>query len=178
MNARTASLHSSLALSLVLLTACGPDVAGQAELRHAAEAFVPEDAADKSLAPDMPWVQISFDVRRPWLKFAVDEERLNRAELDGWKVCRPQTTEWRASEDFVATPPSYRRIRTYVLYRDGISVQIIGMYERPLESVGLEGEGEQPVQQGFVIARNATAKEARQVAENFRLSCEARVEEK
>ena len=143
-------------------------------LRSAAEAFVPQDAVERTVAPDMPWVQISFNVRRPWLEFAFDEHRIGEAKAEGWGLCQPVSSEWEGYEDRAVTPPSYRRVRTYVLYRDGVALQLIGIYDVPLEAMGLGKRDEKPVQQGIVIARRATAKEALQIAANFQLSCDLR----
>lgn len=172
MNARTARFHLSLVFIVALLPACSRNTPGEAAIREVAEAFVPQDATEKVLAPDTPWVQISFNVRRPWLEFAVDEKRINRAKLEGWDLCRPATAEWAGHEDVVVASASYRRLRTYVLYREGVLVQLLGMYDSPLESVGLEGEAEPAIQQGFVIAKKATEKDALRMAADFKLSCD------
>jgi len=44
--------------------------------------------------PDLPWVQISFNVRRPWLMFAVDEHGITEAKRAGWQVCHSTNGDW------------------------------------------------------------------------------------
>ena len=171
------SLYSWVAACAALLAGCNHDTSGRTTLRQAAEAFVPQDASERIVAPNLPWVQISFNIRRPWLQFAFDENRIKEAKLAGWGLCRPANAEWDGYEDHAATPPNYRRLRTYVLYKDGVLLQLIGIYDTPLETMGLGKRDEKPVQQGIVIARRTTPKEALQMAANFQLSCDMRAED-
>jgi hypothetical protein len=167
------SFHFAAIAFLVLLVGCTHDVSGQAALRKIAEAFVPPDATEEIVAPNLPWLQISFNVRRPWLQFAFDERRIKDAQLGGWKLCRPTTEEWEGYEDHAVTPPNYRQLRTYILYKDGVSIQFFGMYNRPLNSLGAGSRDDTPIQQGIIIARKETTPEALQMAENFHLYCDA-----
>jgi hypothetical protein len=170
MSSRTAALWAlTLAVALV-----GCSLKTNEALLPSAEMFVPQDAMEKVVTSDLPWTQISFQVRRPWLKFAVDEDRISQAKIEGWGLCRPMSTDWDGYEDYAVTPPRYRRLRTYVLYRDGVLLQLIGIYDTPLETMGPGKSGEKPVQQGVVIVRKATAKEALQTAADFHLSCDLR----
>jgi hypothetical protein len=171
MKIRNGNLHWIAAFA-ALLAGCNHDTSGKAALREAADAFVPPDAAARVVAPDLPWVQITFNVRRPWLEFAVNEKRINQAKVEGWRLCRPTSAEWDGYEDHAVTPPIYRRLRTYVLYKDGILLQLFGIYDKPLETMGLGKRDDEPVQQGIVLASKSTAKEALQMAENFQLSCD------
>jgi hypothetical protein len=166
-------LVGAMAVLAVLLVSCNADGPRRNALRQTAETFVPQDASDKRVVTDLPWVQISFVVRRPWLVFAVDEHRIAEANNAGWRLCRPVSADWEGYEDDTVTPSTYRRQRIYVLYKDGISVQLIGLYDRvPGTNVQL-GNGETPIQQGIVIARATTQREALQTAANFKLACEA-----
>lgn len=166
-------IHLLTIMFVALIVGCTHDVPGQVELRKVAEQFVPPDASETMVAPSLPWLQISFNVRRPWLEFAFDENRIRDAQLAGWKLCRPTTGEWEGYEDRAVTPPNYRRQRTYLLYKDGVSMQFFGTYDTPLNSSGTSNRDEKPVQQGILIARRETTSEALQMAANFHLSCDA-----
>lgn len=158
-------LRVAAAAVTAALGACNQHApAAQAPLAQAAESFVPLDAMERQLAPNLPWVQISFNVRRPWLQFAIDEQRIQQAQSEGWELCRPASAEWEGYEDATGPSLTYKRLRTYVLYREGVLIQLIGMYQSP-------GGAQQPIQQGVVIAREATKEEARQMAGNFQLTC-------
>jgi hypothetical protein len=161
------------AVWVALVTGCTQDMSGQGELRKTAEQFVPSDADERIVAPDLPWLQISFNVRRPWLQFAFDENRIKDAQRSGWRLCRPTTSEWEGYEDRAVTPPSYRRQRTYLLYKDGSSIQLLGMYNTPLNELGPGNGSEKPVQQGILIAKKENLSEALLMAANFHLSCDA-----
>jgi hypothetical protein len=169
-------LYAWIAVLAGLLAGCDHSASAQTTLRQTAEEFVPQDASEKVVAPDLPWVQISFKVLRPWLVFAVDERRISEAKLAGWALCQPASAEWNGYEDHATTPPNYRRLRTYVLYRDGVLLQLIGIYDTPIDTMGLGKRDEKPVQQGFVIARTATPNEVFQTAKNFDLSCDMQAE--
>jgi hypothetical protein len=166
-------IHLLTIMFVVLIVGCTRDVSGQVELRKVAEEFVPPDASETIVAPGLPWLQISFNVRRPWLQFAFDENRIRGAQLTGWKLCRPATGEWEGYEDRTATPPNYRRQRTYLLYKDGVSIQFFGTYDTPLNTLGTGKSNEKPVQQGILIAKREPTSEALQMAANFQLSCDA-----
>jgi len=157
-------------LFVALIVGCTQDVSGRAELRNDAEQFVPPDATQKTVAPGLPWVQISFNVRRPWLQFAFDENRIRNAQLAGWKLCQPLTDKWEGYEDRAVTPAKYRRQRTYLLYKDGVSMQFFGLYDTPLNTAG--NRDEFPVQLGIIVARKEKKSEALQIAQNFHLSCD------
>jgi hypothetical protein len=73
-------------LMLLWAAACSRDGGQDAVLREAASGLVPDDAADKTTASGLPWVQISFTVRRPPLEFAIDEARLGEAASKGWSL--------------------------------------------------------------------------------------------
>jgi hypothetical protein len=156
----------------VLLVSCNDDVSRRETLRQTAETFVPQDASDTRVVPDLSWVQISFNARRPWLVFAVNEHRIAEAKSAGWRLCRPTNADWEGYEDDTVTPPTYRRLRTYLLYKDGISLQLIGIYDRVPGTSAPLGADEKPLQQGIVIARRATQQEALQTAANFKLACD------
>jgi hypothetical protein len=162
----------SRALLFVLaccLAGCG--ATHEDSLVPSAQDFVPSDATDKRVTTE-PSTQIAFKVRRPWLQFAVDERRIEQAKADGWKICRPRTAEWVGYEDASVTPPIYRRHRTYVLSRDGVLIQLFGIYDNPIDSIAGGNTAEQPpVQQGIVIASRATAAKVEQTANDFHLSC-------
>jgi hypothetical protein len=158
---------------VALVTGCSQNMSGQVELRKTAEQFVPSDADERIVAPDLPWLQISFNVRVPWLQFAFDENRIKDAQRSGWRLCQPTTSEWESYEDRSVTPPSYRRQRTYILYKDGSSIQFFGMYNTPVNESGPGNSNEKPVQQGILIAKKETLSEALQMAASFHLSCDA-----
>jgi hypothetical protein len=165
-----------MAVLVAVLHGCNHDGSEQTTLRQAAESFVPQDAADRTVAPDLPWVQISFNVRRPWLQFAIDEKRIFRAKAEGWALCQATSSEWDGYQDFAVTPPRYTRLKTYILYRDGVMLTLIGRYDRPIAELPLGKRDERPIQQGFVIARKATEKEGMEAAANMRLSCDRHVQ--
>jgi len=152
--------------TLLLLTACSEQGLHRtnAQLREAAEAFVPADATDKLVAPGIPWVQLSFNVRRPWLEFAVDENRIARARSEGWRVCGPAKSEWESYWDEGTTPPRYERHKMVVLYKAGTMLTLIGMYDGPEEN--------QPIQQGVVISQSLSEKAARAEAAKMLMKCE------
>jgi hypothetical protein len=148
-----------------------------APLIQAASQFVPQDALDKLNTSGLPWVQIDFNVRRKPLRFAFSDSQLNQALSDRWTVCRPKTAEWTAFQDVIVTPSRYVQRRTYVLFRNGVLIVLMGNYSSANEATSikkLEDQGEMPVQHGVVIARNANDHEARAVAESQALSCDDR----
>jgi hypothetical protein len=95
-------------------------VRGRAALQQAAEEFIPEDAQNRIIAPNLPWVQLSFDVRRPWQQFAMDERRIFDAQRKGWMLCTG--SGWQEYEDSAATPSVYVEQKFYVLYKDGVEL--------------------------------------------------------
>jgi hypothetical protein len=143
----------------------------RATLQRTAEAFVPSDAEDLIVAPGLPWLQISFRVHRPWLEFAFDEKHLEHARTEGWMLCKSPSADWVGYEDYAVKPPQYTRQKMYVLYRDGISLTIIGMVFTPLEAVPLAPREPNPLQQGFVSGLNASEQQALQTASDLKLSC-------
>lgn len=176
MNART---MVALALLLVLAVAGSWFWAtlhggqyNQATLQRTAEAFVPSDAEDLIVAPGLPWLQISFRVRRRWLDYAFDEKRLERARAEGWMLCKPSGADWEGYEDYAVKPPQYTRQKIYVLYRDGISLTFIGMYFTAVEGGARAPREERPTQQGIVSGVHATREQALQTASKFQLSCD------
>src|SRR5690242_20099155 len=74
---------------IAVLGGCNHAAPAPTMLRQTAEEFVPQDASEKVVAPDLSWVQISFKVRRPWLVFAIDERRIREAKQAGWALCQP-----------------------------------------------------------------------------------------
>jgi hypothetical protein len=138
----------------------------QATLREYARTFtfIPLDATEAVVALDIPWVQISFDVRREPFEFAVGTMRLAQAKEEGWAVCEPKTTEWVGYRDATVTPNRYKQAREYVLYEDGVLITLLATYESAREATSVKkgiGKTERPDQHGVVIARNSTEKLAR-----------------
>src|SRR5690349_21398075 len=103
---KTGYLYAWIAAFAGVLVGCDDAARAQTALRQTAEDFVPQDAAERVVAPDLPWVQISFKVRRPWLVFAVDERRIREAKLAGWALCQPPNSEWNGYEDHAAPAPN------------------------------------------------------------------------
>jgi hypothetical protein len=162
-------------LMLLWAAACSRDGRQDAVLSEHASGFVPNDAADKVTASGLPWVQISFTVRRPPLEFAIDEARLSEAASKGWSLCRPSTTEWEGYADATVTPPRYTQHRIYVLHKDGILIMLTGLYYSDSEQDSVTKRpksAEMPVQQVYVIARKATTEEALEAAAAQGLSCD------
>lgn len=177
MIAWTPTVAILVAASAALLGACTQDGSDptKASLRQHAEKFVPQDAVERIVEPELPWVQISFTVRRPPLEFAVDESRLAQARADGWALCQPTTSEWEGFEDARVTPVRYRQERVFVLYKGGVQITLLGIYDSPSKEVSVrkrEGQTETPIQRGYVIARKATEEEALAAAAAHGLSCE------
>lgn len=167
----------SCLVGAIFTMACASDQAlpNKLELQDAANMFIPHDATEKVLAPDIPWVQISFNVRREPLEFAVSVEELSRAAADGWILCKPQTFEWMGFNDFSVTPNRYTKQRTYLLYKDGILITLLGMYHYASESSSVEADDRQtdmPIQHGVVIARNVAKEESLATANSQGLVCD------
>lgn len=154
-----------------LLNACnnGDSEVSKANLEAYANYFMPEDAADVAIAPDLPWLQRSFNVSRGPLEFAVSTEKLSRAKADGWMLCEPSNPEWTGFDDATLTPPRHTQQKAYVLYKGGVLVVLTGKYYIDVES------GSAPTakmnQHGMVIVRNGTDREAQETAGSFNLTC-------
>jgi hypothetical protein len=148
--------------------------ADNSKLREIADSFVPEDSSDVTVAPGIPWVQVSFNVFRGPLEFAVDTKRFARAKAEGWKLCQQSTQEWTGYEDATVAPKRYTQQKAYVLYKEGVLVLLVGQYHSDREDLAIKAGSastEKPMQHGTVIARDSTDEEAKEVAESFGLSC-------
>lgn len=162
---------------VAVVAACGGDAveADRANLEERARSFVPEDASEIRVAPGIPWVQVDFDVRRDPLEFAVSNDRMVRAQEEGWTLCQPLTSDWSEFEDTSVNPRLYRQEKLYALYKDGVSITLVGMYQSDSRSSLVRpgaAQGEEPIQRGVVIARNSTDSEALTMANALRLSCD------
>ena len=137
-----------------------------------ASKFVPGDASDKIIPTEIPWVQISFKVHRPPLELAIDVDRLPYAKNNGWMICRPKTDAWVSYLDETVAPPQYVQTRTYMLYRDGVGVTLVGRYMSASEdaSVRKEGSGTR-TQDGIVIAGVSTKSDFLARASSQGLEC-------
>jgi hypothetical protein len=141
-------------------------------LEEYANYFVPADASDLVTAPDIPWVQKSFDVTRKPFEFAVTAETLARAKSDGWTLCQQLDPEWTSYQDATLTPPRYTKQRAYVLHKDSALVVLVGKYDSDTEFVqGSAGPTEKMTQHGMVIVRSATEAEVQETVDSFKLSC-------
>jgi hypothetical protein len=164
-------------VGVVLSMGCARDTVAvnRDELRARASEFVPADASRKVDASGIPWVQISFDVQREPLDFAVTEDRLAKAKSDGWMLCEPKSAEWSGYYDATTTPPNrYKQIREYMLYRAGVVITLVGTYESDSESTSVKkvpGQTTKPTQHGFVIAHASSEKDAFDFAAKQGLSC-------
>jgi hypothetical protein len=163
------------ALMVLSGNACTRDGGRDFVLREHASEFVPDDAADKVTASDLPWVQISFTVRRPPLEFAIDEGRLRDAVAKGWSLCRPRTTEWEGYADATVTPAGYMQHRVYILHKDGILIMLTGLYRSTSEQAAVgkrTDEADMPIQQVIVTARRAPIEEVAAMAAAQGLFCD------
>jgi hypothetical protein len=157
----------------ILLAAC-PGPRKGPPLAEVANQFIPIDAEQKTTATGIPWLQISFNVQREPFDFGIDESTLRRAVADGWKLCEPTKAEWTGYMDMSTQPAQYTQTRTYVLYRDGVLVTLIGMYNSPNEAASVrkhEGVGDRPLQQDFVIVSHASEHESLETAAKHNLRC-------
>jgi hypothetical protein len=157
-----------------LFAGCAKVAQKDASLAEYAGQFIPTDATNKVTAPGIPWEQVSFDVTRAPLEFAVNESRLHQAAADGWKLCEPATSEWTGFTDMSVAPARYTQTRTYVLYRQGVLIVLIGTYYSASEAVAVrprDDQAEKPVQHVVVISRQATEKEALETAAHQNLRC-------
>ncbi len=165
--ARIASAAMCMALSCACTNSAGES--SKANLEEHANYFLPEDATDVVTAPELPWLQKSFNVSREPLEFAVSVEKLNHAMSEGWKLCEPSDREWKEFDDATFTPPRHTRQRVYVLSKDGVLAVLIGMYYTEID-----GRSQAQVkmnQHGILIVRNATEQEAQETAQSFNLKC-------
>lgn len=160
----------------LLVAACtSGDASRDQELLEVANAFVPKDAAAKWIAPGIPWVQISFDVQRDPLEFAINADVLTQAKTNGWMLCEPRTPEWTGYDDFTVTPSRYTQHRKYMVHKDGVLITLLGVYYSASESTSVrkvDGRTDRPIQHGVVIARPASEEEAREAANSQLLSCD------
>ena len=176
MSLRNIGLATLCALA-ALFSGCTKVAQKDASLSEYANQFVPADATQRMTAPGIPWEQVSYDVLREPLEFAIAEPRLRQATADGWKLCEPATSEWTGYTDMSVTPARYTQARTYVLYRDGVQIMLMGMYYSASEAASVkkhDGQADKPVQHGVVIARRASEKEALETAAQQNLHCGGR----
>jgi len=171
----------SLATAALCTGACSNRSAelSRARLEGYASEFVPQDATGRKTEPGIPWVQLSFTVRRAPLEFPIDANRLLQATADGWTLCQPMPSEWTSYLDMSVTPARYRQTRTYVLYREGVLLLLVGMYDGDSEATAVKRGGnrmEMPVQHVAVVARPSSAPESREVAARQNLTCGKRAE--
>lgn len=156
---------------IALLSACAGEM-GRNALEEHADYFVPADASNVVTAPDIPWVQKSFNVSRTPSEFAVSEDKLVRAKSDGWTLCQQLNPEWTSYHDTTLTPPRYTKQRAYVLHKEGALVVLVGKYYSDMEFVQESGgPTKKMTQHGMVIVRNATDPEVQETVDSFKLSC-------
>jgi hypothetical protein len=145
------------------------------KLIETASQFVPQDASDRFIAPQIPWVQISFNVQRPPLQFAIDEGKLTYAKESGWIICRPKTDDWVGYLDLTMGRHEYVQTRTYMLYQHGVMITLVGRYlsvgEEASVRKGDVGSGTR-TQDGMVIAGGSTEGDFRDRAASQSLECE------
>lgn len=158
-----------VAACTAFVSACTEGVDNEALEEHA-DYFVPADATDIVVAPDIPWVQKSFNVSRAPSEFAVSADKLNRATSDGWRLCQPSSPEWASHYDATLTPPRHTKQRTYVLYKNGVLVVLAGTHYDTNENTAAAAQ--KMTQHGMVIVRQGTDREAQETADSFKLSCE------
>jgi len=106
-------------------------------------------------------------------------QSLLQATADGWTLCQPMPSEWTSYLDMSVTPARYRQTRTYVLYREGVLLLLVGMYDGDSEATAVKRGGnrmEMPVQHVAVVARPSSAPESREVAARQNLTCGKRAE--
>ena len=156
---------------IALLCAC-TEKPGNDALEEYANYFVPADASEIVTAPDLPWIQRSFDVKRTPFEFAVSAETLTRAKSDGWTLCEQSDPQWTEYQDATLAPPRYTRQRAYVLHKGSALVVLVGKYYsdtafRPDDA----GTTEKKTQHGMVIVRNASDPEVQETVDSFKLSC-------
>ena len=169
-----------MCILIIALTAmimgCERERSAPDTLQQLAETFVPSDAAEKIVAPDLPWLQISFRVRRPGLDFAFDEKRIERARAEGWTVCQAIGPQWEGYQDYAVTPRRHTRLRSYILYRSGTSLTLMGIYDSPIDELPLAQREDRPMQQGILIAKNEAERHAIEAAANLKLKCDTKTQ--
>jgi hypothetical protein len=167
---------AAVVLSILLFGGCSqkaipPD---RDKLIATASQFVPRDASDKIIPTEIPWVQISFKVQRPPLELAIDVDKLPYAKNNGWMICRPKTEAWVSYLDETMAPPQYVQTRTYMLYRDGVGVTLVGRYVSASEDASARkddvGSGTR-TQDGIVIAGVSTKSDFSARASSQGLEC-------
>ncbi|HKQ29893.1 MAG TPA: hypothetical protein VJS66_01300, partial [Burkholderiales bacterium] len=128
---------------------------------------------DVHRAPDIPWVQISFNVRRKKFEFATSEKKLAEAQSGGWMVCRPRNATWTIFIDGMTVPNRRVHERVLLLYRNGALITLVGRYyDLELSTSRDNPASVAPVQHGAVIARMVSESELRGSIDTLRLSCE------
>ena len=175
--ATSGASRTALVVLVSLIAACdtGVGVSTRATLEETARSLVPEDATDSQSVSDAPWVQIDFDVRREPLVFAINADRLARAQDDGRTLCQPPTPTWTEFMDARVTPSRYRQERLYVLFKGGVLITLIGAYESdgPRNAVRKDPNQEaRPIQHGTVKAQSAGETDAVAIVDALRLSCD------
>ena len=163
---------SMVCLLALLSVACHEKITKD-KLSKIADEFVPPDALDKSLAPLIPWVQISFKVHRPALQF--DDSKISHAQKHGWMTCRPQTDAWAGYVDTQGVPPGrYVQMRSYMLYRQGVVIAVVAQYSNESEAAAVKKgapASEAPAQNGMIIAGSSTEQQFRDRAASQGLVC-------
>jgi hypothetical protein len=145
-----------------------------AQLREYANSFVPADAQDRIVAPDVPWAQISFRVRPLPLQFPFRREELARARANGWTVCEPADPGWTGYDDMRTTPSHYTQTRTAVLYNGSALAILSAWYVTESEAKAIKGDrqyAEPPIQQAVVVVRPSTTAEAVEFARSQEVYC-------
>jgi hypothetical protein len=156
---------------IALLCACTGKT-DKAALEEYANYFVPADASEIVTAPDLPWIQRSFDVERTPSEFAVSADTLTRAKSDGWTLCEQSDPQWTEYQDATLAPPRYMRQRAYVLHKGSTLVVLVGKYYSDSAfSSDAAATTEKKTQHGMVIVRNASDPEVQETVDSFKLSC-------
>lgn len=173
------SSHMKRLVSVVAVLALGTGCADMkkttpdASLREAASRFVPPDARNLFEAPDLPWIQLSFEVTRAPTEFGIGLDQLEGAQRDGWLLCERNTPDWAGFDDMRQEPMRYVTERAYMLHTDGILMVVIGRHEHETEGAWkTESErGTAIVQNVFITAHRANEQEARAQAADLGLQC-------
>jgi hypothetical protein len=145
------------------------------QLIESASRFVPQDASDRFIAPQIPWVQISFNVKRPPLQFAIDQGTLASAKEKGWTICKPKTDEWVGYLDLANGRNEYIQTRTYMVYRHGVMITLVARYVSASEEASVrkgDANSGARTQDGAVIAGGASESEFRDKVASQSLECE------
>jgi len=156
---------------IALLCACTGKVGNEA-LEVYANYFVPADASEVVTAPDLPWIQKSFEVKRIPSEFAVSADTLTRAKSDGWTLCGQSDPQWTEYQDATLTPPRHTRQRAYVLHKGSALVVLVGKYYSDIAFQPDDAQTtDKKTQHGMVIVRNASDPEIQETVDSFKLSC-------